>query len=194
MIKAAKRAIYSILSKADITDEELSTTFTGAEDLINSRPLTYETADIKYDIPLNPNHFFYDLAGGEFAPDSVDAECYNLKKRCRRVQELIKHFWEQWMKECLPGLNKRHKWFKKAKDFRVGDVVLVLSTESKRGKWVLGRISDVFLGKDSHVRVKIGDQKCIWLISKSCPLECKDLERVDKSEFIKEGDNVYKKI
>ena len=41
MIKAAKRAIYGILSKADITDEELSVTFKCAEDLINSRPLTY---------------------------------------------------------------------------------------------------------------------------------------------------------
>ena len=41
MIKAAKRAIYDILSKADITDEELSVTFKGAGDLINSRPLTY---------------------------------------------------------------------------------------------------------------------------------------------------------
>ena len=64
MIKAAKRAVYDILSKADIIDEELSTTFTGAEDLINSRSLTYQTADIKDGIPLTPNHFLYDLAGG----------------------------------------------------------------------------------------------------------------------------------
>ena len=99
MIKAAKRAIYGILSKADITDEELSTAFTGVEDLINSRPLTYKTADIKDDIPLTPNHFLYGLAGGQFAPDSVDTECYNLKKRWRRVQELVKHFWGRWMKE-----------------------------------------------------------------------------------------------
>ena len=55
MIKAAKRAIYGILSKPSITDEELSTAFTGAENLINSRPLTYQTADIKDDIPLTPN-------------------------------------------------------------------------------------------------------------------------------------------
>ena len=33
MIKAAKRAIQGILSKADITGEELSRAFTGAEDL-----------------------------------------------------------------------------------------------------------------------------------------------------------------
>ena len=153
MLKVAKRTIYSILSKADITDEELSTAFTGAEDLISSRPLTYQTADIKDDIPLTPNHFLYGLAGGEFALDSVNEECYNLKKQWRHVQELEKHFWERWMKKWQPRLNKRHKWFKKEKDFKVGDVVLVLSTESKQGKWILGRLSDVFPGKDDHVRV-----------------------------------------
>ena len=151
MIKAAKRTIYGILSRANITDEELLTAFIGAEYLINSRPLTYQTADIEDDIPLTPNHFLYGLAGGEFAPDSVYAECYNLKKRWRCVQELVNHFWGQWMKEWLPGLNKRYKWFKKEKDFKVGDVVLILSTESKQGKSILGTTSDVFPGKDNHL-------------------------------------------
>ena len=38
MIKAAKRAVSNILGNADITDEELHTTFTGAESLLNARP------------------------------------------------------------------------------------------------------------------------------------------------------------
>ena len=41
MIKSAKRATYAILGSADVTDEDLMTAFTGAEALINSRPLTY---------------------------------------------------------------------------------------------------------------------------------------------------------
>ena len=92
-------------------------------------------------------------------------------------------------------MNKRHKWFKKEKDYKVGDIVFVLSTESKRGKRILGRISDVFPGKDNHVwvaKVQIGNQEYIRPISKLCPLECKDLERVDKPEFIKEEENDYK--
>ena len=36
MIKAAKRAVYAILSNADITDEELLSAFVGAEGLINA--------------------------------------------------------------------------------------------------------------------------------------------------------------
>ena len=67
---------------------------------------------------------------------------------------------------------------------------MVLSTESERGKRILRRISDVSPGKDSHVqvsKVQVGDQEYIWPISKLCPLKCKDLEGVDKSQYIKEG-------
>ena len=39
MIKASKRAIYAVLKEAEV-DEELQTVFTGAESLLNSRPLT----------------------------------------------------------------------------------------------------------------------------------------------------------
>lgn len=57
MIKAAKRAITAILGNADITDEELLTAFIEAESLINSRPLTYQSANSEDNTPLTPNHF-----------------------------------------------------------------------------------------------------------------------------------------
>ena len=53
----------------------------------------------------------------------------------------------------------------------------------------------MFPGKDNHVRVaevKIGDQEYIRPISKLFPFEHKDVERVDKPKFIKEGKNGYK--
>ena len=57
MIKAAKRVIIAILGNADVTDEELMTVFTGVESLINSRPLTYQSANPDDTTPLSPNHF-----------------------------------------------------------------------------------------------------------------------------------------
>ena len=45
MIKAAKKAIYAILGAVDITDEELLSAVVGAEGLIDSRPLTYQSAN-----------------------------------------------------------------------------------------------------------------------------------------------------
>jgi len=49
MIEAAKWVIMAILSKADVTDEELMTAFTEA--LINSIPLTYQSAHPNDDVP-----------------------------------------------------------------------------------------------------------------------------------------------
>nr|XP_047143004.1 uncharacterized protein LOC124817215 [Hydra vulgaris] len=95
MVKAVKRAMTGILKKADITDKELCTAFTGAESLLNSRPLTYQSANIKDDIPLTPNHFLIGQVGGQFAPDSVQSKGYHPKKPWRQVQELLSHFWKR---------------------------------------------------------------------------------------------------
>ena len=57
MVKAAKKVIYGILGNANVSDEELMTAFTGAEALINSRPLSYQSTNSAYDVPLTPNYF-----------------------------------------------------------------------------------------------------------------------------------------
>ena len=93
MIKSAKRAINAILGNADITDEELMTAIIGAEGLINSRPLTYQSTDPADDVPLTPNHYVHGQIGGQFAPTTVDDTQFNLRKRWRRIQELVRHFW-----------------------------------------------------------------------------------------------------
>ena len=45
MIKSAKKAIYGVIGNSDVTDEELITAVTGVESLLNSRPLTYQSAN-----------------------------------------------------------------------------------------------------------------------------------------------------
>ena len=92
MVKAAKRAMYAILGKADVNDEELITAIIGAEALLNSRPLTYQSASPADDAPLTPNHFLHGQIGGQFAPTSVDETEFNPRKRWRRIQELLRHF------------------------------------------------------------------------------------------------------
>ena len=144
MIKAAKRAVYAILGNADITDEELHTAFVGAEALINSRPLTYQSANPKDKTPLTPNHFLI----GQFAPESVDSTDFNPNKRWRRVQELVRHFWYRWLREWLPTLNRRQKWFYTQEEIKEDDIVLVVSTDTPRGNWPIGRVTQVYLGKD----------------------------------------------
>ena len=52
-----------MLGNADINDEELVTAFDGAEGLINSRPLTYQSSHPADDVPLTPNHSLYRQLG-----------------------------------------------------------------------------------------------------------------------------------
>ena len=125
MVKSAKRAINTILSNADITDEELMSAILGAEGLPNSRPLTYQSAHVNDILPLTPNHFLHGQIGGEFAPQTVDTTDFHPRTRWRRVQELVGHFWKRWMAEWLRSLTSRKKWHRQYKDFKIGDIVLL---------------------------------------------------------------------
>ena len=130
MIKAAKRAIKSVLGDADVTDEELMSAIVGAEGLINSRPLTYQSSHASDNQPLTPNHFLHGPMGGQFAPETVDTIAFSPQKRWRRVQELVRHFWHRWPREWLPGLSPRGKWHKAKEDLKPGDVVIVVSPDT----------------------------------------------------------------
>ena len=174
MIKSAKRAIVAILNNADVKDEELMIAFSGAEALINSRPLTYQSANVKDNVPITPNHFLHGQIGGQFAPEVVDEVAYDPKKRWRRVQELVRHFWHRWLREWIPSLSPRQKWFKVKKDIKPGDIVLVVSPNTPRGQWPLGRILEVHPAKDGHirsVRLQVGEKQYSRPIVKVCPLE-----------------------
>ena len=155
MIKAAKRAMKKVLQSAEISDEELLTAISGAEYLINSHPLTYQTANSNDVLPLTPNHFLIGQLGGEFCPEE-NLDRLKPVQRWRRAQEIISHFWKRWIQEWLPSLSPRSKWRKVERDIVVGDVVLSLSQKTERGKWPLGRVLETTLGADGHVRrVKI---------------------------------------
>ena len=74
----------------------------------------------------------------------------------------------------MPQLGARSKWRTEKRDTRIGDVVLIVSTDTPRGKWPLGRIVDVYPGADGRVRavdVKIADKVYRRPIVKTCPLE-----------------------
>ena len=152
MIKSAKKAIYAEIGNSSVTDEELITICSGAESLLNSRPITYQSSDPRDDVPLTPNHFLHGQMGGLFAPE-VPNEVVNPHERWRKVQSLITRVWQRWLKEYLPTLNARPKWSDVVKDLKEGDVVLVLDKDIPRGRWPLGRITECFPSKDGHTRV-----------------------------------------
>ena len=53
--------------------------------------------------------------------------------------------------EAIPTESPRQKWFK-MKNVKPGDVILVVSSDIPQGQWPLGRILEVYPGKDGKVR------------------------------------------
>ena len=81
------------LAYDDVTDKELQTAMCAVEGLLNSRPITYVSADPHDLTPLTPNHFIIGQLGGQFAAEAVDVDEYiKPTKRWRRVQQLISQF------------------------------------------------------------------------------------------------------
>jgi len=58
LIKAAKREMFHVMYRADLTDEELMTAFVGNEGLVNSRPITYQSSNVDDEEPLKPTWCF----------------------------------------------------------------------------------------------------------------------------------------
>ena len=169
LIKSAKRAMKAVIGNTEITDEELLTTIVGVKGLINSRPLTYQSAAPKDDPVLTPNHFLYGQLGGQMAPE-VDELDIHPRRRWLRIQQIIKGFLRRWLREFLPAV----KWTEEKKDIEVGNIVICIDPNLPRGTWLLGRVEEVFIGSDKHVRtarIKIGQKQYVRPITRLCPLE-----------------------
>ena len=73
-----------------------------------------------------------------------------------------------------PSLSPRQKWYEIRNNLKVGDVVLVLRSDSPRAHWPLARILEVYKGKDGNIRsakIQVSDKSYVRPIVKLCPLE-----------------------
>ena len=175
MVKCAKRALSKILTKSDITDEELQTAFCHAEALLNSRPLTLVSDDVQDDLPLTPNHFLIGkLDVSAMLKEDDKREGLHPAKRWKYLQSLVQHFWVRWQKEVLHQYKSRNKWSLNTSNLVVGDIVIVLDPITTGRRWKLGRVTRVFPGYDQQVRavdVCIEGKEFRRPVNKLCPLE-----------------------
>ena len=153
IIKSGKRAIRAILKDADMTDLELVTVFSLAEDILNSRPLALQNDDQNDFSPLTPAMFLTGRMSGMIFPPNIDSNEFDTRKRWLYVQRAAANIWKRWQKEILPTLGPRGKWFRDNRDYQQGDQVLVVEKDLPRYKWRTARVTEVHPGRDGRVRV-----------------------------------------
>jgi len=154
MVQAVKRILKKTLTEIYPKDQTLLTMLKGAENLINSRPLTYISNDPNDPEVLTPNHFlrgFSDM--GPSIPGNYEPADEVLRAQWRRAQYFMDLFWRRWTKEVLPELSRRDKWHEDAKPLGEGDLVLMVDDQSPRNTWKRAVITSAFPGKDGQVRV-----------------------------------------
>ncbi|XP_065094232.1 uncharacterized protein LOC135714792 [Ochlerotatus camptorhynchus] len=152
-IKSAMEAAYNNDRKLD--DEGLGTLVVEAEGIVNSRPLTYLPLDAAEGEALTPNHFLLGNSTGvrQSAVTFSDAASA-VKTSWNLMQYQLDVFWKRWIREYLPMLTERMKWFGEVTPGAVGDLVLVVD-DTRRNGWIRGRIKDVVASEDGRVRQAI---------------------------------------
>jgi hypothetical protein len=153
LIKSAKKALRAVLKDADFTDLEFMSALTGAESIVNSRPLTFQSYDPNDMTVLTPSHFLHGRLDGQVLPEAVDELDFDPRLRWRVVQDCLNRFWTRWIREILPELGPRSKWFRDGREYVVGDEVLIMDPRLPRYRWNPGRVTEVLLGRDGRVRV-----------------------------------------
>ena len=114
------------------------------ESIINSRPLTVISSDVRDPYPLSPNQILTMKTGivlpppGKFQRNDV-----YMRRRWRRVQYLCNLFWLRWKREYLPTLQERAKWNKVKRNLKVDNVVLVRDENAPRHVWPMGVVTKV---------------------------------------------------
>jgi len=82
------------------------------------------------------------------------------------------------MKEYLPHIGSRQKWFFPTENLKVGDVVMVIDHNASRREWKVGRIERTYPGRDQLVRVvevQAGDKILNRPVTRISPLEFADV-------------------
>ena len=151
MIRTIRKVLVAILDKARLTDEILSTVLCEVESIVNSRPITKVSNDVIDSAPLTPHHLLL-LKGSPPPPPGTFHLVDVYRRRWRHVQFLSEQFWRKWLREYLPTLQLKNKWFDKQRNLKEGDLVLVADENTPRGLWPLGVIASVKPGRDGLIR------------------------------------------
>jgi hypothetical protein len=204
MIQTVKRSLWKTLGKKCLTTSQLQTVLCEVAAVVNTRPLVHVEHEAGEEA-LTPAHFlakqgreglpsFPVDAVGRFNKESTGRGA--LVKRWNEAQQIMADFWKTWLHEYLAALRERPAVKfndRKASDItpKPGVVVLIKEEKMPRGKWKLGKITELREGKDGFVRsasVKLANRRVIVRpIRLLYPLEDVD---VPYNTIVDHGDDV----
>ena len=183
LIGLTKSTLKKILGCTHAMLESLQTILVEVEAVLNNRPLTYVSPDVKDMDPITPSHLLngrsiISLPYQDVQDDEVNDPTYgddmDLRKRTKIQALVFKHSWTKWQKEYLTSLREFcHSTGNNTQTIGVGDVVLI-HDDTPQIQWRLGVIEHLNKGKDGLARsanVRTSTGQTNRPIAKLYPLE-----------------------
>lgn len=151
MVKTCKRALKKAIGEQVLTPLELYTCLAEVGNLVNQRPIGRVPTDPDDGSYLCPNDILLGRSSTN-VPQGPFKETRNPQKRVEFVQQIVNSFWKQWKRDVFPALIPRKQWCHEKRNICTDDIVVVYDENSIRGKWCVGRVTDVYPGDDGRVR------------------------------------------
>jgi len=152
-VKVAKGHLLKSMGSARLTYEGLSTALIEIEAIMNSRPICAASADPNDLEVITPAHMLTGASLKSIPEPGYKEDDISYLQKWQRISAIKHHFWERWRKEYLHDLQGRSKWTQAKPNIAIGSLVLVHEENEPPLSWLLGRITNVFRGKDDVVRV-----------------------------------------
>ena len=180
LVRTIKASLATTISRKLLTLEEFSTIVKEAENIVNSRPLTYQS-DTSRDIPLTPSQLALGrdltlmpplLQPGEPLDEDYDAKA--TRAQYVVLSSALERFRKRWHNEYL--LSLREKRYNQCAEnpshhLRVGQLVMVKHDNIYRNEWPLGVITAVYPDEIRIAEVKECGQRSLCQVTFLVPLE-----------------------
>lgn len=138
-----KTTFYKVIGNAKLSYVEVA---------VNGRPLWYVEDDVAFPT-LTPSAFLFQAPN--VLPE-LPAHLHHVtpRKRARFLLRVKEVLWSRWTREYLNALRERHRLHLKPDQHypALGEILLIKGDSSNRGKWLVGKVTRLVVGKDGDTR------------------------------------------
>ena len=151
LVKTVKRALNASIGVQVFSYSEFQTIMYETGQIVNQRPIGRKPTEPDEGSYLCPNDLLLGRCSSHVPQGPFD-KVSNHQQRMKFIQNVVQSFWKRWSREVFPGLVVEPKWHTERRNVVVGDVVRIQDSNTVRGEWKLGLVSNVIVSEDHKVR------------------------------------------
>ena len=157
LVGMTKNLLKKRLHTALVTLDELQTVLTEVEGVLNDRPLCYFPEQDGSYVPISParlmtGHSINALPDWSRLSRMSEVSSSFPSKRLKLLEVQLGTLWQAWHKQYLLLLQSKGGDSGSSVEPCIDQVVLIMENNVPRGRWNMGRITELYKGRDGKVR------------------------------------------